>query len=213
LRYFVIKQKRKRNKFSLKKFRKIRIFWWFQCHECIKGCLEFPGNDDKERQSYDGDFKDKKAHGKGLMRWRNGDKYEGEFKEGLRHGKGTYISKETGAKYDGEYQNDLKHGQGKYTYGNGDIYKGQWQNGIRHGKGTYTSKESGGVYTGQWEGGVKQGKATYTFGSGDSFEGNYVNNQRHGPGKLTKIDGEIREENWKEDKLVNFNTIKEGKKK
>ena len=89
-------QKRKRNKFSLKKIRKILIFWWFQCHECIKGCLEFPGNDDKERQSYDGDFKDKKAHGKGLMRWRNGDKYEGEFKEGLRHGKGTYISKVSG---------------------------------------------------------------------------------------------------------------------
>ena len=58
-----------------------------------EGCLEFPGNDEKERQSYDGDFKDKKAHGKGLMRWRQGDKYEGEFKEGLRHGKGTYISK------------------------------------------------------------------------------------------------------------------------
>ena len=84
------------NKFSLKQIRKIRIFWWFWCHECIKGCLEFPGNDDKERQSYDGDFKDKKAHGKGLMRWRNGDKYEGEFKEGLRHGKGTYISKVSG---------------------------------------------------------------------------------------------------------------------
>ena len=61
-----------------------------------EGCLEFPGNDEKERQSYDGDFKDKKAHGKGLMRWRQGDKYEGEFKEGLRHGKGTYISKVSG---------------------------------------------------------------------------------------------------------------------
>merc|ERR1711993_19322 len=33
------------------------------------------------------------AHGKGLMRWRNGDKYEGEFLNGLRHGKGTYFSK------------------------------------------------------------------------------------------------------------------------
>jgi len=64
-----------------------------------------------------------------------------------------------------------------------------------------------------WENGVKQGKATYTFGSGDIFEGNYVNNQRHGPGKLTKVDGEIREENWKEDKLINFNTVQEGKKK
>ena len=58
-----------------------------------EGCLEFPGNDEKERQSYDGNFKDKKAHGAGLMRWRQGDKYEGEFKEGLRHGKGVYVSK------------------------------------------------------------------------------------------------------------------------
>ena len=58
-----------------------------------EGCLEFPGNDDQERQIYEGQFKDKKAHGKGLMRWRTGDKYEGEFHEGLRHGKGNYLSK------------------------------------------------------------------------------------------------------------------------
>ena len=58
-----------------------------------QGCLEFPGNDDLERQIYEGDFKDKKAHGKGLMRWRQGDKYEGEFQNGLRHGKGLYFSK------------------------------------------------------------------------------------------------------------------------
>ena len=31
--------------------------------------------------------------GKGLMKWRQGDKYDGEFKEGLRHGKGVYTSK------------------------------------------------------------------------------------------------------------------------
>merc|ERR1711963_682379 len=49
-----------------------------------QGCLEFPGNDDLERQIYEGDFKDKKAHGKGLMRWRQGDKYEGEFQNGLK---------------------------------------------------------------------------------------------------------------------------------
>ena len=59
------------------------------------GCLEFPGNDELERQIYDGGFKDKKAHGKGLMRWRQGDKYEGEFQNGLRHGKGIYNTKVT----------------------------------------------------------------------------------------------------------------------
>ena len=57
--------------------------------------IEFPGNDELERQIYDGGFKDKKAHGKGLMRWRQGDKYEGEFQNGLRHGKGIYNTKVT----------------------------------------------------------------------------------------------------------------------
>merc|ERR1712141_341422 len=130
-----------------------------------QGCLEFPGNDELERQIYEGQFKDKKAHGKGLMRWRQGDKYDGEFENGLRHGKGIYNIKETGAKYEGEYVNDLKEGQGKYTYGNGDIYKGT-----------------------------------------------YVNNLRNGPGFKKQVDGEHREENWKEDKLVNFNVVKEKDK-
>ena len=58
-----------------------------------QGCLEFPGNDEMERQSYEGDFVDKKAHGKGVMRWRQGDKYDGDWENGLRHGVGNYISK------------------------------------------------------------------------------------------------------------------------
>ena len=58
-----------------------------------EGELEFPGNDEQERQNYTGEFKDKMAHGKGVMRWRTGDKYEGEFQNGLRHGTGSYFSK------------------------------------------------------------------------------------------------------------------------
>lgn len=57
------------------------------------GVLEYPGNDEHERMVYEGEFKAKKAHGKGLMKWREGDKYEGDWIDGLRHGKGTYFSK------------------------------------------------------------------------------------------------------------------------
>ena len=57
------------------------------------GCLEFPGNAEMESQIYEGDFKDKMAHGKGQMRWRQGDKYDGEFQNGLRQGRGLYFSK------------------------------------------------------------------------------------------------------------------------
>ena len=38
-------------------------------------------------------FRGKKAHGYGVMRWIEGEKYEGEWQEGFRHGKGTYTSK------------------------------------------------------------------------------------------------------------------------
>ena len=58
-----------------------------------EGCLEYPGNDEFLRQIYEGQFVAKKAHGKGTMRWNQGDKYEGDWKEGLRHGKGEYWSK------------------------------------------------------------------------------------------------------------------------
>ena len=57
------------------------------------GSLEYPGNDEFLRQLYEGDFVNKKAHGKGMMRWNQGDKYEGEWKDGLRHGRGIYFSK------------------------------------------------------------------------------------------------------------------------
>ena len=58
-----------------------------------EGSLEYPGNDEFLRQIYEGQFVNKKAHGKGTMRWNQGDKYEGDWKEGLRHGKGEYWSK------------------------------------------------------------------------------------------------------------------------
>jgi len=178
-----------------------------------EGCLEYPGNDEFLRQIYEGQFVAKKAHGKGTMRWNQGDKYEGDWKEGLRHGKGEYWSKANGFKYVGDYENDKKHGRGKYTYPNGDIYNGNWKNGVRHGKGKYSYKEDEGVYEGEWVEGIKQGSGKYTFGSGDVFTGTYENNVRHGEGKLVKVDGEERSENWKEGKLINFNITKEGKKK
>ena len=58
-----------------------------------EGTLEYPGNDEFLRQYYEGGFVSKKAHGKGMMRWNQGDKYEGDWKEGLRHGEGEYFSK------------------------------------------------------------------------------------------------------------------------
>ena len=73
----------------------INFFWvsTFTLSSKGAGTLEYPGNDEFLRQFYEGDFVNKKAHGKGMMRWNQGDKYEGDWQEGLRHGEGTYFSK------------------------------------------------------------------------------------------------------------------------
>ena len=56
--------------------------------------------------TYIGDFKNGMKHGKGIIRYYNGDTFEGEFRDGKKNGKGafTYSSGETSS---GKWQNDL----------------------------------------------------------------------------------------------------------
>ena len=94
-----------------------------------QGVFEYRGDDESKRLEYDGEWKEKAAHGYGVMKWQNGDRwevegatarYEGDWANGMREGSGKYISKGTGGRYEGEYLNDLKHGKGKYSFSNGD---------------------------------------------------------------------------------------------
>ena len=39
---------------------------------------------------YEGEFKNDKREGKGIMLYNDGDKYEGEFKDDKKDGKGIY---------------------------------------------------------------------------------------------------------------------------
>merc|ERR1712180_52041 len=166
-----------------------------------EGTFEYRGDDEDGRLMYDGGWKDKAAHGYGVMKWQNGDRYEGDWVAGLR-----------GGKYEGEYKNDLKHGRGKYTWSNGDWYEGDWSEGQRHGQGSYTWKEKNenaeeieeNTYTGTWEMGKKHGDGKFTYHGGDVFTGPYVDGNRHGNGELVKTDGEVRAEVYKEGKLINF---------
>jgi len=173
------------------------------------GTFEYRGDDESGRLIYEGKWKNKAAHGFGVMRWQNGDRYEGEWDGGLRQGKGKYTSKASGGLYQGEYLNDLKHGFGKYEFSNGDYYEGNWKNGLRHGTGLYVWKDQNEKYEGDWEKGLKVGTGKFTYPNGDVFTGVYENGNRQGKGELVKVDGEIRTENYKEGKLVNFTVTKE----
>ena len=65
-----------------------------------------------------------------------GDEFEGEWKKDVKHGRGL-IKYADGETYDGEYRNDKKHGHGTMTYPSGDSYEGAYRHGKRDGSGTY----------------------------------------------------------------------------
>ena len=126
---------------------------------------------------YNGQIKDGKRNGKGIMSWNNGDIYQGEFKDGYRHGKGIYkyntgaiyngewnmgfaeglgIMKYTDSYYEGEWKKDKRNGKGKmiWTDENGKgiiIYEGEFKDGYRHGKGICKYKKTGEIYDGEWK--------------------------------------------------------------
>jgi hypothetical protein len=56
-----------------------------------------------------------------------GNEYDGEWKDKKRHGKGV-LRYGNGIIYDGEWMNGLRHGKGKTTYANGEEYEGKWIN-------------------------------------------------------------------------------------
>merc|ERR1719481_1201379 len=108
-----------------------------------EGTFEYRGDDEDGRLMYDGGWKDKAAHGYGVMKWQNGDRYEGDWSEGQRHGQGSYTWKEKNENteeieentYTGTWEMGKKHGDGKFTYHGGDVFTGPYVDGNRHGNG------------------------------------------------------------------------------
>jgi hypothetical protein len=111
--------------------------------DCIngKGTYIFSSIIKNEKVKYEGEFKNKKPHGLGVMTFPDGSKYIGEFKDGKQNGKGTLIFSKTltstGGKYIGEFKNGKEHGLGKYLYPDGSEFIGEFKDGKRNGKGTF----------------------------------------------------------------------------
>ena len=58
----------------------------------------------KEGHKYEGQFKNNRIEGWGILYWKNGDRYEGQVKNGKMHGKGKYYYKD-GKIYEGIFIN------------------------------------------------------------------------------------------------------------
>ena len=103
-----------------------------------KATAAAPDGADGEEARYEGQHRDGRPHGRGVLTFANGDRYVGEFANGEIRGRGT-MHLANGDVYggDGEFDSRGFQGCGLYVRANGDRYLGEFRDGRFHGRGTY----------------------------------------------------------------------------
>ena len=137
----------------------------------------------------DGTLFTKKRHGKGKMKYANGEIYEGEWQDDVCCGKGElYRPSGLYAKlysYSGEWKDNKLNGEGMFS-DSYTTYKGSFVEGKYNGRGTLTKKLNNSTYTGEFKNGFKSGKGTEKCNE-YTYKGDFVNDKFHGKGKKNFI--------------------------
>lgn len=180
--------------------------------------------------------------------------YEGEWKNGKREGMGILIKKDV-AKFIGEFIEDKVNGFGKFINENGDDYLGYWKDSQFHGLGIYNKKKiitykgwwkkdkhngfgiekwpkleytgdyingnkegygilhiGDGIYEGQMKDGNMNGIGSFIFKDKRKYEGEFVDNKIEGFGILTFPDGKVFVGSFIDDLEDGFGVFYTGKK-
>ena len=94
-------------------------------------------------------------HGRGSLRFDNGDTYSGPFKSGQMHGSdGVHCMVASGAVYKGGFLANLRHGHGEHTVGGSPRYIGNYAFGVPNGYGEAYNANGTLFHKGQWENGL-----------------------------------------------------------
>lgn len=115
-----------------------------------RGILKYPTDNPKNRISYEGEWKNDKMCGLGILTYNDGIKFEGEFIDDDINGHGT-VTYPDGSRYVGEVKDEKQHGKGICTWADGTIYEGEWENDKMSGEGIVTIK--GIKHEGVWKDG------------------------------------------------------------
>ena len=147
------------------------------------GCEERPYAAKVRKESYVGEWKDGKKHGKG--EWITfGGTYIGLFECDMPHGACHYVSADGMETYTGCWRCGLKHGEGVWEGRNGTRYVGAWLENWHHGKGSYTNG-AGETLRGIFVRGLLEGKGEVVHSSGNGgYRGNLKHSLYHGLGTL-----------------------------
>ena len=99
----------------------------------------------------EGEYRDGKMNGRGVLTWVNGARFEGEFRDDMKNGPGVWKSSK-GDRFEGVYLDDLRTGHGVEIFANGNRFEGEYRGGKSNGRGVYTLA-SGEVFDGLWTNG------------------------------------------------------------
>ena len=122
--------------------------------------------------SYVGEWKNGKMHGKGHYKWKQGGSLIGSFLNGTAYNcEGVFYSK--AGKYTGSFIKGKKSGRGTFEFSDGNIFKGEF-----------------------YEGEMLSG--TYYWTNGSSWSGEFRNNEPFtGEGTWHYKDGQVKSGKWK----------------
>ena len=169
---------------------------------CVKHANEWRGLGTlqyKDGAVYQGFTNNKLFNGKGRLTHASGDIYHGDWKDGKAHGKGVYVSKESGTLYDGDWVQDEQHGFGVEMFKHGQVrYEGEYRQGAKTGKGKFMTA-AGHVYEGEFLDGKFHGQGRYyNADKKRTYIGTFKNNTIHkcqiefADGQ--RYDGEVKDE-------------------
>ena len=149
----------------------------------------------KELAIFIGEFIEDKVNGFGKLIEENGDEYIGYWKNSQAYGLGKYNRKNI-ISYKGWWKKDKQNGFGIEKWPKLEYY-GEYINGNKEGYGVLNIKD--GIYEGEMKDGNLNGIGTFIFKDKRKYEGEFINNKIEGHGILYWPDGKIFVGSFKDD--------------
>ena len=136
-----------------------------------------------EDETYNGDWKDDKKDGEGLLQYKDGIEYKGHFEKDKFNGKGE-MKWPDGTYYSGYFLDNIFHGEGYLKGSNNHEYHGNFSKGLYNGEGEFiwTKGVESIKYKGNYSSGKKDGIGELYFSNGNVYRGGWEIGTPHGEG-------------------------------
>jgi hypothetical protein len=149
---------------------------------------------------YQGEWKDAKMHGQGILVFNNGSVYDGQWSEGVQEGEGVWDDKASRTYYKGAWKHGKFHGVGFMKYRErGEYFEGEFKEAKKNGFGIL--RAANWRHVGTWKEDKFNGLGMHVYENGDVYIGLWENGLREKTGWLIHKNGDTYEGEWHLDKM------------